>query len=800
MIRWLSENTLISRLRRIFLLLLVMMILLLAFQLDQAFRILNVELSKGQQHVAQVVDKWLEAERLLMRYKLVGSRVYTRALSSYLENGREGAIPPALAQLARQYDLTGTVFISDDGQGWNSAGDYADDTGLPGWLAQLQVGQANFLVREGSAEEPLFRKAFDRPGLYAVARTTVHYDIGEPAGELIFISRLAEAGHTMPVLEKLLGSPAVRMMLHPPASVQQPLTLLEVGLQPYVPFWVRLPERVQDHRQAGLMVSVSTDFYTTFLNSALVAVLLPFVIFFFILLGLYLYLNRHVVKPMGELARTFRAYRHGQLEARMSVVDTAPEEVRYVAEQTNRTLEELTRQTQALHALNQSLEQQVAERTRALEEANAHLREIAFVDSLTGLHNRLGLEQHWHQRYERAPHHAVALAVLDIDLFRDLNEAYGTEVANRVLKKVAVELNGLCGGGYQSYRLHADTFALLFPVEDFAPEQVTACLQDIVTRFAERRLEDLGIRASLSLSAGWVWVDEYSALPFNVVLRQATQAMRAAKLTLDEKVQRYDPDRHAGDDQASPEQLERIRAMIRTGEGLELYGQPLVEARTGEWRYVEVLARFEPEPGQQLSPAEFMPLVSRLHQEAAFDAQVIHRISERLHEKGCPMSGLSINLSPEALAHEALFEWLAPLAELTDRYKIVLEITESTLVQDLKAAQEKLSRLREMGFRVAIDDFGSGYSSISYLAHLPADIIKFDRALALAACTDSRNERIILGLARELHTLGYEVVFEGIEDQHMAGFFRRPYIDYLQGFHFSRPLSCETLCVPVTPM
>ncbi len=784
-------NSLMVRLRLIFLFLLLLMGVLLTYQLNTAGHMLSEEIEQQRRALSRSLDTWLMDAARYHVALIRGLPPYSALLSRRLEEGNTLAVGDIVHQLQQNLSFFSVLLLDDTGRAWNHAGGHFTAVRWPDWLARQPLRKVMLrLIRPERLPEG-WRSVFPQSGLYSVIKVPVHDAVGDQLGTLVLVRRQAEVGRRVPYLSGIMRDLEVQLMLTRPADVAErsPWRLLrEVADHAVMTVWVNMPAYVQNGEGGGFVWRQPTVFFRNLLNNVLTAVLLPFGVFFLALAALFWYLSRKVVRPLERLAELFRQLHDGARGVRMPQ-DGYAREVAYVVEQTNRMLDRLDEREQSLQTLNSTLEQQVSQRTRQLEEINRKLREVAYLDPLTGLSNRLRFEQRW---AELQAHDGLILALVDIDFFRDLNDAYGSEVGNRVLQRLGMSLRHLCDDetAVEVFRLGADEFALLFDASAYSGTRVQQCLERLQQQFAATPLRQLGLNTPLMLSASWVEVPADAALPLTSVLRQAELAKRAAKHDLNRKVQRFDPQLHRDDEVVSPQAMHDLMRLVRRGEGLVLMCQPVVSAADGEPQYAEVLARFERD-GQLVPPGQFFPLIERAGLQAAFDEQVLAAAARMLQEVDFPYDGVSLNLTPQALAHEALFDWLAPLVPLTERYTIVLEITESTLIHDLSTAQEKLRRFRRLGFKVAIDDFGSGYSSISYLAHLSADTIKFDRSLAVAAFEDARSARIVLGLAEELSTLGYQVVFEGIETAEMANFFHQPFVHCLQGFFFARPQPCR---------
>lgn len=755
------------------------------FQLWVAQKVAQHEFERVQAEIQGELHLWAvsEAQKFALVAKAVG--LFKAPIAEAEEAGRTSTLSALLYQIRNQFHLKGVVFAGEDGQLYTPEG-VQPLAHLPAVLVDLPAQRALFyLINDGFAQQP-WQQVFERPGLYQLLRIPVHYDIGDEAGNLYLIRELLHHGGHATYLQGLLHSQRVTFYLRPLAEVVsrhgEPVwkQVFEDGT---LRLWLPTPAYVFGHGESGFVVERSVGLLQQTMQLALVAILVPLVVFLLLMAALGRVLWLKVVHPLQQAAETVEGVRAGS-RREVALLPGAVEEVATVVEQTNALLDKVRGKQNALKAVNAELEQRVKKRTLALERAHRDLRKRALEDPLTHLPNRLALEERWP---DISTHHDEAgIAIVDIDFFHEINETYGGEVGNRVLVHVAETLDRLRQKGATIYRLSGDEFAIVATA--MTPQQFEHCLAKFLAVLQDTPPETLGMTAHLSLSIGWSWLDLRVPVPLSDALKQADLAMRAAKHTLDRKVQRYQPEVHGNQSPLDYADAQAVAQMVRDGTGLELVAQPVVRTSDERVDYCEILARMAID-GRTISPGVFLPLVERLHLQAAFDQRVIEQMTARIQAHPCNR-GFSINLSAEALQHPDLKTWLSDLAAYTADHKIVLEVTETTLVQDLSAAQATLGELRAMGFKVAIDDFGSGYSSISYLAHLSADIIKFDRALVLAAHDDKRSAALIVGLARSLRELGYDVVFEGIEDAAMCRHFA-DVATHVQGFVYARPMPLD---------
>jgi EAL domain-containing protein (putative c-di-GMP-specific phosphodiesterase class I) len=222
------------------------------------------------------------------------------------------------------------------------------------------------------------------------------------------------------------------------------------------------------------------------------------------------------------------------------------------------------------------------------------------------------------------------------------------------------------------------------------------------------------------------------------------------------------------------------------GSGLTMFYQPIANLDDGEVCHYEALVRIEKD-GEMIQPSNIFPVVEARRLEVEMDRAVLRQVLADLRAgKLQPGTGVSINLSGPSVIHDQVCSWLAEFESLLKDYRIMIEVTETALITQIGLANENLSRLRQQGFEIALDDFGSGYSSVRYLASMPVDVVKFDISL-IHGLSDKVQGNMVTHLAQMILESGHQLVAEGIEDMatleaaRAAGFVRG------QGYLMGRP-------------
>jgi len=419
------------------------------------------------------------------------------------------------------------------------------------------------------------------------------------------------------------------------------------------------------------------------------------------------------------------------------------------------------------------------ERTRQLQDLTHH-------DPLTGARSRSAFDEYWHEINDvfQNGRGRVSLILFDVDHFRAINDTYGHEVGDEVLITVAQLIKGLLPSRDQLFRLGGDEFsAVLIGVHPRKAMQIAKQVHMAVSRYP---FDKLGIREPVRLSMGIAHTRPTDATSLASLQWQANTAVFHAKRPGQPNIALFS-DEMAESTQGlfSNRTHSAVYAAVSQGTGLMMHYQPIVDLRTGEPQYFEALVRIVHE-GQLIMPPHIFPLIEAKGLEVDLDRAVIKRILADLRKGVIPReTGVSINISAPTLIETDLFEWLEDLRPFMRNYKILLEITETAIITQMQTARSHLSRLQSMGFRIALDDFGSGYSSLRYLGTMPVDVVKFD--INLTRLLETQGNPILTHLAQMILECGHLLVAEGIENVGSAKQLANLGFRYGQGYYFGRP-------------
>ena len=426
---------------------------------------------------------------------------------------------------------------------------------------------------------------------------------------------------------------------------------------------------------------------------------------------------------------------------------------------------------------------------------SAALRRQALHDGLTGLPNRTLLRDRLQTALGEAKRRGerVALVLLDLNHFKDVNDALGHQYGDELLMSFAERLRHLLRDCDTIARLGGDEFAVLLTgATDAGSVQVA---EKVIEAMAEPFvLHGVTVKSTASLGIAMYPDDAEDA---DLLTQRADVAMYVAKRS-GGGWRSYSP----ADDQSSIERLTLLADLHdeltrRTTETLGLHYQPVLDLAGGGITGVEALLRWDHPSFGALDPemvvglAEVSGLVNDLAHHVVREAITTGR---RWRDRGVDLC-MAVNLSARNLYDAQLTDWISALLRELDvpPSSLKCELTESQLMDDPALSLEILGRLRDIGVRTAIDDFGTGYSSLSYLRRLPVDEIKIDRSFVLQMA-DDRNDRIIVRTVIDLaHNLGLRVLAEGVEDERTLQLLRSLGCDEAQGHLVGRPMTADRL-------
>ncbi|NMF96230.1 EAL domain-containing protein [Aromatoleum toluolicum] len=428
------------------------------------------------------------------------------------------------------------------------------------------------------------------------------------------------------------------------------------------------------------------------------------------------------------------------------------------------------------------------------KQAEERVQFLARHDALTGLPNRTLLRERFAQAAEHARHTGrhLALLFLDLDHFKRVNDSLGHPVGDALLVAVADRLRHALYGTDMISRLGGDEFVILL--------EHVPCPEDVVT--VARKIEacmdaPVEIDGQVLSVGGSIGVAIYpgDGSDFDTLLQKADTAMYHSKECGRGTFSYFDEKMNA----KAAERLvmhSRLRQALGRDEFSLVY-QPQVNMRTGRIFGAEALLRWTPRDGEPVGPSRFIPVAEESGLILPIGEWVIHeafRQARRWRDAGLSMQ-VSINVSGLQIYRSDLIATLAAAQRDTGvpPRMIEVELTESTLVEDVHAAHEVLDALKRAGYGLAIDDFGTGYSSLAYLKRFPLNKLKIDRSFVTDVCSNAEDRAIARAIIQIARSLNLRVVAEGVETVEQAALLRRHGCHEGQGYLFGRPMAAQDL-------
>src|SRR5919198_3191854 len=434
----------------------------------------------------------------------------------------------------------------------------------------------------------------------------------------------------------------------------------------------------------------------------------------------------------------------------------------------------------------------------ALEEARRELPHIAFHDGLTSLPNRAAFQQKLDAAVGRCPGQTCAVGVLFIDLdnFKLINDSFGHAAGDELLCAIAGRLQGATRAADIVARQGGDEFLVLLadiePTEVPADPEYARKAAEVVAKKIRRTLRApfvvSGVEIFVSASIG-VSLFPDDAADGETLLKHADTAMYRAKDAGRDCHALYAVDKD--DALAQLSMAGRLRTAIERGEGLVLHYQPLVQLRSGEIVGAEALIRWQ--GGERLvPPADFLPLAERTGLMGPLSDWVVGEACRQAKawRDRCLDLYVSINLPPSFWQPTAMRHVLSTIESFgLNPDRLMIEITESAMMVESRPNMEPvLAELHERGLRLAIDDFGSGHSSLSRLNQMRVSTLKIDRSFVQDLPDDENSAVLVSSIVQLARNLGLDPLAEGIETEEQRAFFLAHGCELGQGFHFSRPV------------
>ncbi|MBO9125757.1 MULTISPECIES: bifunctional diguanylate cyclase/phosphodiesterase [unclassified Rhizobium] len=427
---------------------------------------------------------------------------------------------------------------------------------------------------------------------------------------------------------------------------------------------------------------------------------------------------------------------------------------------------------------------------RRLKSEEIIAREDALRDRLSGLLNRDGLRVSVDAMVTlaRQSQDNVQLLYLDLDGFKEVNDSYGHGTGDQLIRAVAAGLKVLIPDGAVLARIGGDEFAIVFASQqgDAAALQLSEHILDFLAEPLEigRRVVVIGASIGIAVSpAGSVDREE--------LVRRADLAMYKAKEAGRARMTLYDPAMDADREERNALELD-LRQAIEGGD-LTLAYQPLIGADSNDMVGVEALVRWNRPGHGPVSPDVFIPVAETSGLIEALGLFVLRKACETA--KQWPELRIAVNVSPGQFRNPAFTDYVRYVLRQTEieAKRVTLEVTEGYMIQNPKRTRQAIEQLKTLGVKIALDDFGSGFSSIGYLRQFGFDRIKIDRSLIMDIEHSESQREMLKATVALASSLDIPVTAEGIETPEQADIASQFGCDTLQGFYFSKPVSAEDI-------
>jgi diguanylate cyclase (GGDEF)-like protein len=424
---------------------------------------------------------------------------------------------------------------------------------------------------------------------------------------------------------------------------------------------------------------------------------------------------------------------------------------------------------------------------KTVHEYNVRLEELSTHDPLTDLYNRRKFEDFLHYEIIRSARHqrSFSLIMVDLDNFKYINDTFGHPVGDLVLKELSMLLSGCLRKGDVLARLGGDEFAILLPETELAKglQVANKLLQSLQDKEFELPVGKVRCTASFSLVSypedGLTEGEIYSAM--DVVLYKAKSRGKNQVMTAESEEDRSMMNVFR--------QGEFLRAALREGR-VEAHLQPIINLRDGSIKAYEVLARIR--DGEVVVPAgEFVEVAEKLGMAQEMDSTVFRKGLAHYAAVSRKNQGVKLffNLFPRSFND---IEWVRAIPAIAREAGmpcelIVLELTEREALPNLSQVRAVIEELKGTGIKIALDDFGSGFSSFMYLKYLPVDYVKIEGSFVQQIVNDPRDRIMVEHINRMAHEFGLKTIAEFVEDEATARMLAEIGVDSAQGYHFGRP-------------
>ncbi len=437
--------------------------------------------------------------------------------------------------------------------------------------------------------------------------------------------------------------------------------------------------------------------------------------------------------------------------------------------------------------------------------ANSKIAHLASHDDLTGLNNRRSFEEHLKHTVAVAPRSkdAYGLMFVDLDRFKIINDTCGHHAGDQLLIQLTSMIQSRLRRGDMFARLGGDEFAIIARADNFEAitnlaEDLRILVHDFTFHYAEQAFK-------VTLSIGVIPI-EGDVTDIEAILSDVDSACYVAKQSgrnrvhvtqeNDAEVVKYRND-IAG--------MQNIRLALAE-ERLALFYQPVyaIQQDGVSMAHCEILLRIKSETGEMFSPAEFIPIAEKYNVMTEIDRWVFTHVLDWVvaHQHDYETPRLLINLSGLSFINEEFLSFVVEQLQTRDidPERLAFEITETAAVDNMEKANVFIDRVRELGSRFALDDFGSGFSTFAYLKELPIDYLKIDGSLVKNLATDGIDREMVRAINEIGHTVGAQTIAEFVEDDQTLEYLKEMGVDYAQGYGLCKPQALTQLVNELKPI
>jgi diguanylate cyclase (GGDEF)-like protein/PAS domain S-box-containing protein len=424
--------------------------------------------------------------------------------------------------------------------------------------------------------------------------------------------------------------------------------------------------------------------------------------------------------------------------------------------------------------------------------AEERIEFLANFDPLTGLPNRLSLEKALADALFGIEDGSdfLGLVVMDLDRFKHINDAFGFETGNRLLIEMAARLVRIAAGSGSVFRLGGDEFAIMLPGSSVA---AATCISEVILRETILPFDAQGQQVSFTTSLGIAYFPFDGSTPAEL-LQKADSALSRAKAAGRNNAQFYDESTQT----QSLEFLQiesGLRQAILNGE-LKLYYQPQCDLKTGQLCGLEALVRWQHPQWGFVSPARFIPVAEKSGQIMELGHWIIREAVSQIsawQRDGLLSVPVAINISVIQFRQDELY---TQISDALNEFGVApqclcVEITESVAMAGSELGVQTIARMHDLGISIAIDDFGSGFSSLSYLKRLKVDKLKIDQSFVRDLVDDPSDHAIVQSIIYLAQKMRFRTIAEGVETEQQLSMLRDMGCEEVQGFYFARPMPVD---------